>query len=161
MMWPTLEFDYQGQHYGITTVNGLVMGISFNDLPTIGSGDFILIGATSSHPDNHYGLDSFLSNLRQLATDYINRWPNLSVLAYNDSSLRRGGVFDLNNNYQGPHYEHGGGNAQDVRANNAPNAIPHDAEVRAWFEERVRQLFGVSPLLESAGTSNEHYHIRQ
>ena len=157
IMWPTLEFDYQSSHYVLTTVNGLVMGVSFNDLPYIGNGNFVLIGATSAHPDNHYVTSGFSGLLHQLANDYNATWS--LTLAYNDSVLRRGGIFDLNSNYAAPHNLHRFGTDVDVRANTAPNAIPQDAQIRAWFEERVRQLFGPSPLLESAGTDNEHYHI--
>jgi len=153
-----LDFWYQGNPYSISTVNGIRVAEEPNDYPWIGTGNFILVGSTASHPDNHYGQGWFLSLLRQLAGDYGNRW-NLN-LAYNDSSLVRGGRFDLNSNYAPPHYEHNIGLSQDVRANGGPSSIPFDPAIREWFEQRVLDLFGSSPLHESPGTSNEHYHIR-
>jgi hypothetical protein len=156
--WPSLYFTYYGQEYLITTRNGMVIGHTFDDMPYLGDGDgFVRIGETSRHPINHYGENWFLDRLRQLASEYRARWG--LTLAYNDISLRRGGVFDLNGNFSGPHNLHRQGHDADVRANTAQYAIPHDPEVRGWFEERVQQLFGRTPLLESAGTSNEHYHI--
>lgn len=159
-VWPALCFEYLREEYVLTPVNGLIAGVSRDDLPYIGSGAFVLVGATSRHPDNHYGQGWFLDGLRVLAADYNARWPEHPVLAFNDSSLRRGGIFDLGGNYGPPHHEHREGTSQDVRANGGPNSIPFISEVRQWFEERVFQIFGQYPLHESAGTSNEHYHIR-
>lgn len=122
------------------------------------TGNFILVGDTSSHPYNHYGKSPFLDSLKQLALDYGGRWNR--NLAYNDSSLEWGGIFDISGNWSPPHSTHREGTNQDVRANGGLSSIPFDAAIRQWFVERVTQLFGQAPLHESAGTSNEHYHIR-
>ena len=82
------------------------------------------------------------------------------VLAYNDGSLRKGGRFDIGNNFMPPHHEHMAGTSQDVRANGGPSSVPFDNNIRAWFTARVQQLFGVPPLHEGGSTPNEHYHIR-
>lgn len=159
MMWPMFWVEYLGQPSILTTINGMIVGETASGYPDLGSGDFVKIGWTSAHPDNHRGEWWFIDTLHQLASNYHAVWPEHGVLAYNDLSLIRGGVFDINQNYNPPHNLHRTGEDIDVRANNAPNAIPHIAEVRDWFVSEVERLFGRPPLLESAGTGNEHYHI--
>lgn len=158
VVWPYVSFTLDGQFYTAAPQNGIIVGVSRNDLPYIGNGDFVLVGATSSHPDNHYGEAAFIDGLHQLATDYRNAWGY--ILAYNDSSLRRGMVFDLGQNYSPPHVSHQEGRSQDVRANGGAYSIPFDATIRQWFVQRVEEIFGQAPLHENPGTGNEHYHIR-
>jgi hypothetical protein len=120
-------------------------------------GTYMQVGQTTPHPENHWCLYWVCAGLAQLAYDYNATW-NL-VIAYNDMSLRKGGLFDISATWMPPHSTHRTGNNADVRANTAPNAIPHDPTIRSWFVNRVIQIFGVAPLLEAPGTANEHYHI--
>lgn len=153
-----VDFFYNGFDYTIPAVNAIRVGAEPAPFEWIGTGNFILVGDTSSHPYNHYGKGPFLDSLKQLALDYGGRWNR--NLAYNDSSLEWGGIFDINANWSPPHSTHREGTNQDVRANGGPSSIPFDAAIRQWFVERVTQLFGQTPLHESVGTTNEHYHIR-
>lgn len=119
--------------------------------------DFALVGQTAFHPDNHYCQTDVCENAVHLAQDYLAQWGIL--LAYNDAALRKGGLFDVNGNWQTPHSAHRTGRNIDVRANGLPFSISTDQAIRDWFVQRVVEIFGQAPLHESEGTSNEHYHI--
>ncbi len=95
-----------------------------------------------------------------LANDYIDRWPAEPVLAYNDSSLQKGGIFDLNGAYSGSHVSHRLGTSVDVRANGNTNPISFDEEIREWFRNRAQEIFGLEPLHEFPGLPREHFHVR-
>lgn len=118
-----------------------------------------LIGQTAIHPVNHWCRPDFCTRLLTLATEYRNG--SGLTIAYNDGALVKGGVFDLNQNFQGPHQRHRGGLDQDVRANGGPNSIPFDPATRSWFEALVQIYVGPQPPWwhEEIGTGNEHYHI--
>lgn len=131
---------------------------------------YVLIGQDGYHPDNHYLTPQANGRLQQLATLYQHRFPDNPPLHLNDASLERGGLFDIywENPTKGnkrttwwtpPHKEHRRGTVIDVRANRAPGAIPDRPDVRQYFEQLVLDIQG-SFILESQGTSNEHYHIR-
>lgn len=122
------------------------------------SPSYNLVGETSTHPSNHFCQEGFCQKLVTLGDAYLNQW-DLS-LAYNDSSLLKGGVFDVNNDWMTPHSEHDFGVNQDVRANGGDSSIPFDDTIRTWFVNKVIEIFGQAPLHEDTGTSNEHYHIR-
>jgi len=97
--------------------------------------------------------------LHQLADEYNAMWG--LQFAYNDSSLPYGGLFDINGNWQPDHDWHRKGRSQDVRANALDFAIPRGRQdIREWFETRVLQLFGRTPLHEFVDTDREHYHIQ-
>ena len=155
-----------GRWYGVN-VNGFVLvGEEELGLPDVGDSPFFSrVGAPpgSIHPDNHHVADDFLPALHQLAEEY-HTWWGLN-LAYNDSSLLYGGLFDLNGRFtQGTgHFEHTRGRNQDVRANGGPNSIPWGRQdIVLWFEEYVTALTGYPPLLEDPNNSknNRHYHLR-
>lgn len=131
---------------------------------------YVLIGQDAYHPSNHSLTPAAIGRLQQLAALYRQRFPNSPPLHLNDASLERGGLFDIywRNPQTGtqrtvwwtpPHFEHRRGTVIDVRANRAMGAVPNEPRVRSWFETTIRNLPG-SFLLESLGTSNEHYHIR-
>lgn len=131
---------------------------------------YVLIGQDGYHPNNHYLTPASIARLQQLAALYRQRFPNDLPLHLNDASLERGGLFDIywqNPNmgtnrtiwWTPPHREHRRGTVIDVRANKAAGAVPNNPGVRSWFETMITNLPG-SFLLESQGTSNEHYHIR-
>jgi len=70
------------------------------------------------------------------AVAFLNANPGQGKIAVNDMSLPYGGIFDLNQNWQGPHFSHSQGTAVDVRGNGGLYSIPsaHD---------------GVPPVVES------------
>ncbi len=125
------------------------------------SSDYVLIGSTSIHPDNHYMTLDARKKVMLLAQMYRNEFPGDPVLRLNDASLERGGLFDIKADQDAPwvppHNEHRRGTVIDVRANKAPGTIPGKNKKR--FKELVRFL-GVKFRHESRGTTNEHFHIR-
>jgi hypothetical protein len=150
---------YEGDTYQLTSCNSIRIAEQEEDYEWLGtSSNYVLIGSTTTHPDNHYGKPAFNSSLHGLAAAYNAQWS--LRLAYNDGTLVWGGVFDLNSDWAPPHVSHNIGVSQDVRANGGADSIPFDTDIRTWFVQKVEDLFGFSPLHESAGTGNEHYHIR-
>ena len=156
-MTPTFLYDYVGGNGNFSPCNAFKISQEEEEFAWLGTGHFIKVGATTSHPFNHYGTSSFLTKMGSLADAYYAQYTE--DLAYNDSSLIRGGRFDINADYANPHSGHRLGANVDVRANTAANAIPHNTAIRNWFEAKVEDIFGSAPALESSGTSNEHYHI--
>ncbi|MGH9788516.1 MAG: hypothetical protein ACRD4U_07435, partial [Candidatus Acidiferrales bacterium] len=136
-------------------------------------GSYALIGATASHPNNHFGTLTFNARLSNLAAAYHNEFPELDVIGINDMSLVRGGLFDIDVFWQPPHDQHRLGINADVRASVTPppggqppacgpgrdnNAIPVDVAVRL----RWVQLCGnnsINCALEFQHDCREHYHL--
>jgi hypothetical protein len=81
------------------------------------------------------------------------------MLAFNDVSLVRGGLFDYQATWAAPHQYHRDGRDADVRANTAENAVPHDNAIRQWFTARIIGIFGRTAGREFPGQAFEHYHI--
>ena len=120
--------------------------------------DWVLIGATDSHPLNHYGRYSTIGAIKAVASQYHAEYPDYDVIAINDISLPLGGIFDLNRNWRGPHYQHSRGKAVDIHGNERPNSVPRIASVQARLMQICR-IHGASIVLhESRGTYNEHFH---
>lgn len=135
--------------------------------PAIGQ-RYALIGQDDYHPKNHYLKPEAIGRLQQLAYLYRRRFPNDPPLHLNDAGPERGGLFDIywENPQKGtkrtvwwtpPHHEHRRRTVIDIRANDAPGAIP----VRNWtsFLEIASRL-GIEAAIHSPGTSNQHYHLR-
>lgn len=120
--------------------------------------DWALIGATSSHPLNHYGWYSTIQAVMTVASRYHAEFPDYDVIAINDISLALGGIFDLRRNWRGPHYQHSRGKAADIRGNERPNSVPRVASVQARFMQICREAGATIVLHESRGTYNEHFH---
>jgi len=131
--------------------------------------DYFLVGETSTHPSNHYLTTTSMYRISLLASLW-NRtltsvFPEYVFLLHlNDASLERGGVFDISNNWRSPHFEHCRGTVIDIRANDAPGAIP--AGLRNLFEQMARTV-GTDPHwdvpVDSAGNERwdlRHYHLR-
>jgi hypothetical protein len=156
-----LRYQSSGGIAQTDTPNGIsisaVNGYELTLLDGLGS-SYALVGDTTQHPFNHFCQSDFCSTLVTLADSYSLTW-NV-ILAYNDASLLKGGIFDINYNWIPPHAEHQDGREVDVRANGGQWSIPFDDTIRAWFVQKVIDLFGQGPLLEDVGTSNEHYHVR-
>jgi len=121
-----------------------------------------LVGSDDAHPDNHYLTIAATGSVVWLAELYRARFPNDPPLHLNDASLERGGLFDIKYPARAqwwtpPHVEHQRGTVIDVRANDAPGAIPagqHEAFVEITDQIRA------DAELHSPGTANQHFHVR-
>jgi hypothetical protein len=140
-----------------------------------------VIGArTGWHTDNHNLTHAAAQRLMQIAALY--RSPKFMmvvdkktgrkafppVLHINDASLPWGGVYDICARpgacpddgviaWLGPHKEHRRGTVVDVRANGDDGSIP-ESNKREFV--KLLKKKEMPYLLESAGTSNEHFHLR-
>jgi hypothetical protein len=121
-------------------------------LAALGGGNFVLIGATSTHPVNHFGAAGTLQDLAAIASQYSQMFPSAQPLNINDISLERGGLFDIKGNWSPPHKTHREGLDADLRSWTIPLAN------RAIFEAICISV-GVDPVLEYPGGKNEHYHL--
>ena len=97
---------------------------------------FVLSGQTTPHPDNHFGTDTALERVRQIADAYVDNQagctdpairPTCPKLKINDLSLVRGGVYDLNNQWFGDntpgkaHWGHRTGTEADIETTDSAN----------------------------------------
>lgn len=131
-------------------------------LVALGSSTSIgLIGATSSHPSNHWATTDFISRIEEVAGLFYEQF---SVpLEVNDLSLVNGGKFDLRESTQGgidaayfdsggPHGEHRDGTTGDIRT------YTHSARrlrfLRLQWERTGGQVY------DETCTSQPHYHFR-
>ena len=91
-----------------------------------------------------------------------------------------GGVFDINANWQSPHFEHKRGTVIDIRANQATGSIPFDnfelfnlisdeAKIGVLLECTRDKKKGIQhkrkppdciSTVDGSQDSNRHYHIR-
>lgn len=90
-----------------------------------------LVGERPEHPANHYLTMESAARMVLLASTYTGPFRNdpknpRPVLHLNDASLIRGGKFDIYQTWGGSHFEHCRGTAIDIRANDAPGAVPVD-----------------------------------
>ena len=96
--------------------------------PLSDGANYDLVGATSTHPVNHYGNATANSNLPTIANQYAAQFAG-SILLYNDISLVRGDLFDIGPEpscpgcvlWQTPHVEHRLGANCDVSKSNVPS----------------------------------------
>jgi hypothetical protein len=79
-----------------------------------GGTNYSLVGQTSTHPNNHYGIKRTINALISIANQYASRFPG-QRLYYNDISLVKGGLFDIKGNWKPPHKTHREGKNVDVR----------------------------------------------
>ena len=109
-------------------------------------------GATGGpHPANHFGAQQLVTDLQALAQQFFQQYAQR--LEFNDMSLIAGGIFDLNRNYQGPHFEHRVGTNCDLRTITL-NAAQLDFVRLQW------ETLGGSVHDETA-TQAPHYHLRR
>ncbi|MFL6208762.1 MAG: hypothetical protein ACJ74W_07915 [Pyrinomonadaceae bacterium] len=137
--------------------------VRIENLSSLGAGaNYTLIGATATHPDNHYGTATALNNLPLIANDYKAQFypdvaiPDADKLNYNDMSLIYGGKFDIDGNWSQDnerHAEHRLGINCDVRSNNIP--------LNRWgaLTDIFRQK-GSPNYLDETGTNAPHWHLR-
>ena len=127
-------------------------------IPLLSGNDWVRIGATTSHPVNHFGTVATVLGIMAVASQYHSDYPAYDVIAINDIGLVMGGIFDLNKNWAGPHFNHSRGKAVDIRGNGLPNSVQRIPSVQERFME-ICEDYGASLVLhESQGTSNEHFH---
>jgi hypothetical protein len=144
-----------------TVDRGETMTVSVANLSSLGTGtNYNLVGSTTTHPDNHYGTWSALSNLPSIANDYQTQFygqnaiPDAEKLLYNDMSLVSGGKFDLSGNWctSCSHFEHTLGINCDVGSSNVPTS--------RWAV--LNQIFftrNVQSVNDETASAN-HWHLR-
>lgn len=130
--------------------------------------DYVLVGTTSTHGDNHYLTPTAKAVAEILASKYREKFPKDPPLHFNDASLVEGGAFDIctgretaegcatvsyknivpmcqlqsNGSYScswsRPHAEHRRGTVIDVRAN---NVVPGKANYATSIPSRNEKEF--------------------
>ncbi|MHB2026128.1 MAG: hypothetical protein ACYCPQ_05770 [Elusimicrobiota bacterium] len=73
---------------------------------------YVLVGRTSFHPENHWGM-GHLINIIQIVAGQYNHQSGL-LLGINDMSLSMGGLFDIGGTWSPPHNSHREGTSVDV-----------------------------------------------
>ena len=126
------------------------------------------IGVVMEHPDSHWGTAELVTDIQQLADSIRAAFDRFQAspanrpdgrfparLAVNDMSLPLGGIFDLGEDWQPPHFEHRTGrNADiDVRRGTDDDAYA-DFVTYIWITRLGHSL------LDERETAN-HYHLRQ
>lgn len=124
------------------------IGVRIDGLEPLPAGaNYVLVGSTAIHPDNHYGIATLNNSLITLANNYAAASPG-QQLRYNDMSLAEGGLFDIGGNWTPPHVSHRFGTDVDL------------ALVSAANRNRLRQLIraaGISTVI----VEGNHWHLRQ
>lgn len=136
-------------------------------LPT--SNNFVRIGSTSIHPNNHWGYQSTYDAIWSITNSYAaaySRSGGYQLVGVNDVAIDFGGVFDICASgtctqgylpWRSPHTRDDYGKAVDFRANGGANSI-----VPAAYDEFIGwcRAYGLGSLafLEAPGTSNQHIH---
>ena len=114
------------------------------------SPDFVLIGSTSIHSDNHRGAPDVNRALRQIAGEY--RAATGQPLYFNDMSLPWGGLFDISGQWQPPHQEHRNGRVIDIAA--TAQTLKDEAKFVQILNKYTKNY-----IVEGSGSSR-HYHVR-
>lgn len=138
-------------------------------LGLLGAGtNYNLVGATGTHPINHYGTATALTNLPLIANDYKAQFypddpngnggstpiPDADKLRYNDMSVVNGGKFEIHGAWDpnDDHVEHKLGINCDVSYANVLST--RHAAVEAIFTLRHSPNFFKHP------PTNPHWHLR-
>lgn len=111
-----------------------------------------VVGETSSHPSNHWGLAALNTKLVTLADSVAAKYPT-QKLKYNDMGLIWGGLFDIGpptygDFWQPPHNEHRKGRNADV-------AILLSQAKEDHFKAKAAEL----NLIVLEETLHPHYHL--
>jgi len=141
---------------GHPAANSLEVLVLIDGLSELGaSADYSLVGQLPTHPSNHWGTATALTNLPLIAGDYLNQFPGADILHYNDMSLVYGGKFDWEGSNwcsSCAHAEHRIGINCDVYSGNVPTS--------RWSAlTRIFQLRG-SPNYGDETASANHWHLR-
>lgn len=131
------------------SVNVLIPGLMLLDADPLG---YILRGDLPEHPDNHYFSGAAIVRIINLAHAYqLNTVFNKELLKINDSSLVKGGVFDINQDWTHESNRHGGhrvGIVVDINNYHATNLL---------FEEFASRKH-IQANWHGKGTA-PHYHL--
>jgi hypothetical protein len=91
---------------------------------TLTGSDGNSVGWTPTHRSNHYLNLGAAIKLRELGYWYSTvAFPFNARLQIGDTSLPRGGIFDIKNDWKRPHREHCRGAVVDIRANGRDGAL--------------------------------------
>ena len=116
----------------------------------LGEGDgYALIGQTATHHGNHYGTESTLYSLLDLAGAYYEE--NKGTLRINDISLIGGGLFDIKANWSSPHKSHRVGKNVDV-----DDVTAEGKKVRSASLKKVAEKLGIKITILDEGN---HLHL--
>lgn len=148
---PVIEFrapEVSGLIAAHWFANGVHTETDFNrvrvpDLvPLQSRNSLVLIGATTEHPQNHYGHPALNIGLARLGDAFFARYR--VPLQVNDMSLPWGGLFDLGRSgwWRSPHAEHRDGRQADIRSTNMT------PDQKMYFGNQAR-IFGFSVLVET------------
>jgi hypothetical protein len=110
----------------------------------------VLVGSTSAHPANHYGTQTMVKGLEQLADKFFEKFR--LPLYINDMSLASGGLFDISGAWKSPHKTHRRGREADIRS------VTMSADQKTFFGEAARSM-GFRAVLENPDSANEHWHV--
>jgi type II secretory pathway pseudopilin PulG len=113
---------------------------------------YISTGATTEHPQNHYGTPNTIAALEKLATDWRKTYPNSPLLEIGNISLPWGGAFDTGNDWRKKNYRHSFGVAADLGRENMT-----ESERANLIKLMCSSGFQVYAETEKLG--EEHYHI--
>jgi hypothetical protein len=141
---------------GFPAANSLEILALVEGLSELGaSADYSLVGEKPTHPSNHWGTATALSNLPLIASDYLAQFPGADILQYNDMSLVYGGKFDFDGSNwcsSCAHDEHRLGTNCDVYSGNVPTS--RWSALTAIFAQR-----GSPNYLDETADKN-HWHLR-
>jgi hypothetical protein len=130
---------------------------TFVNMITVGLGAYqalhattgvVLVGSTSSHPDNHWGTPGLCSAIATLGAAFHQQFN--TPIYVNDMSLISGGLLDINGNFRTPHITHRDGRNVDM---NWSSMTPVQ---RSWFKAKAEQIGFVVELHDDP----THWHLR-
>ena len=155
-----LRAESQGAKAKVDTVQVGVLGLT----PLTGRNSYKLIGKTSIHPVNYWGVPAMVTKLNRLADNFYAAFNR--PLYYNDLSLPLGGLFDVDTNWACCHDEHRAGRDLDLRTDGDTlnGGLTPGQRIFVWddwellggevYDERLKRD-RVTPNLK-----NPHYHLR-
>lgn len=130
------------------TVDVAIQGLMLLNADPTG---YKLRGATEPHPGNHYFSPAAMVQIINLAHGYRKEFGKLLLL--NDSSLTKGGLFDIAGNWAPSHKGHRAGIVLDI--NNYRDGRDPD------FERFAEDLYAITAKWEGPDvTPTPHYHLR-
>lgn len=88
-----------------------VSGLERLSDPTPDEHYFKLRGGTDTHPEGHWGTESTIKKLKEIAEEY---YGSDKILSVNDISLPKGGLFDYKDTWEPPHKSHRTGTDADI-----------------------------------------------
>jgi hypothetical protein len=98
-------------------------------------------GANTGHgttDQNRWMESNAAYGIYDATTDYLSIFPEQGKLCLNDMGLPFGGRFDINQDWEGPHYEHDRGKAVDVGDSSAPQCATKGTGIPVPMKENLR-----------------------